>query len=158
MIRRALLAAGALLALFHVWLFAGQAWDGRLADPGVLLRWIVAGALIAALVVLYWQGASIVRGRKAVAIWLLATLLHGPAVARNIERLGEPAIPELVAALAQFAAASAAVGLTLLFAWIRRRRFVVAPGSFHVQVTRQSSGLLSTYGFVRFSPRPPPGR
>ena len=99
LIRRALLTAGALLALFHVWLFAGQAWNGHLADPALLLRWLFAGGLVAALVGLRRQGTSIFRGRKAVAIWVLAALLHGPAVARRIDRLGEPALPEFVVTL-----------------------------------------------------------
>jgi hypothetical protein len=158
MIRRTFLAAGALLALFHVWLFAGQAWDGRLADPVVVLRWLAAGALVAALVGLHRRGLSILRCRKAVAIWLLAALLHGPAVARSIEGLGEPALPGFVATLTQIAAASAALGLALALASIRRRRFVIAACSFRVPVTRRSIGLSSRYGFVRFSPRPPPVR
>jgi NADH:ubiquinone oxidoreductase subunit K len=158
MIRRALLAAGALLALFHFWLFAGQAWDGRLSDPVVLLRWLAAGALVAALVGLHRRGISIVRGRKAVAIWLLAVLLHGPAVARSIEGLGEPAFPGFVATLTQIAAASAAVGLSLALAWIRRRRAGVIARSIRIPVIRPSAGMPSTYGFVRFSPRPPPLR
>ena len=109
LIRRALLTAGALLALFHVWLFAGQAWNGHLADPALLLRWLFAGGLVAALVGLRRQGTSIFRGRKAVAIWVLAALLHGPAVARRIDRLGEPALPEFVVTLTQLAAASSLV-------------------------------------------------
>ena len=159
MIRRALLAAGALLALFHVWLFAGQVWDGRLSDPVVLLRWIVAGALVAALVVLYRQGISIVHGRKAVAIWLLAALLHGPAVARSIEGLGEPALPGFVITLGQLAGASAALGLALSLAWIRaRRRDVVALRRVRIPVVRVRAEQSSAHAFSRFSPRPPPVR
>jgi NADH:ubiquinone oxidoreductase subunit K len=125
----------------------------------VLLRWLAAGVLVAALVGLQRRGLSIVRGRKAVAIWLLAALLHGPAVARSIEGLGEPALPGFVATLTQIATASAAtVGLALLLAWIRRRRVGIASESFHVPVSRLSIGLSPTYGFVRFTPRPPPGR
>jgi hypothetical protein len=159
MIRRALLAAGALLALFHVWLFADQLWDGRLADPAVLLRWIAAAALVVALVVLYRQGISIVHGRKAVAIWLLAALLHGPAVARSIEGIGEPALPTFVAALGQLAAASAVAGLALALAWLRgRRRDVVASRGVRIPAVRVRAGQSSTYAFSRFSPRPPPVR
>jgi hypothetical protein len=157
MIRRALLAAGALLALFHVWLFAGQVWDGRLADPGVLFRWFVAGALVAALVALYRQGISILRGRKAVTIWLLAGLLHGPAVAQSIEGLGEPALPEVVATLAPFAAASAAAGLAIGLAWIGgRRRVASAPQAVRIPVVRVRARQSSAHAFSRFSPRPPP--
>lgn len=157
MIRRALLAAGALLALFHVWLFAGQVWDGRLSDPGVLSRWFVAGALVAALVALYRQGISIVRGRKAVAIWLLAGLLHGPAVARSIEGFGEPALPEVVATLAPFAAATAAAGLAIALAWMGgRRRVAITPRAVRIPVVRVRARQSSAHAFSRFSPRPPP--
>ena len=159
MIRRALRAAGAVLALFHVWLFAGQLWDGRLADPALLLRWIGAGVLVAALVVLYRQGISIVHGRKAVAIWLLAALLHGPAVAQSIEGIGEPALPTIVAALGQFAAASAVAGLALALAWIRRRRRDgVASQGVRIPIARVRAGQSSGHSFSRFAPRPPPVR
>ena len=42
--RKILAGLGALLALFHVWLFAGQIWSGRLSEPGLLVRWL--GGLI----------------------------------------------------------------------------------------------------------------
>jgi hypothetical protein len=160
MIRRALLASGAVLALFHVWLFAGQVWEGRLADPVVLLRWLAAGALVAALVGLHRRGASILRGRKAVAIWLVAALLHGPAVARSIEGLGEPALPGFVATLTQIAAVSgAALGLAWALgrAWRRRRAAIAAP-DIRIPQTSPPAGLSIAHAFVRFSPRPPPGR
>jgi hypothetical protein len=149
-----------LLALFHVWLFAGQVWDGRLADPVVLLRWVVAGALVAALVVLYRQGISIVHGRKAVAIWLLAALLHGPAVARSIQGLGEPALPGFVTTLTQIATASgAALGLAWALARIRsRRRVATLSRAFRIPLIRPRAGLSYAHAFVRFSPRPPPVR
>ena len=156
MIRRVLLAAGALLGLFHVWLFAGQAWNGQLGDPALLLRWLLAGGLVAALVVLRRQGASIFRGRKAVAIWVLAALLHGPAVARRIDRLSEPALPEFVVTLTQLAAAS---GLVLTLAWafgrMSRRRIGTAP-AYRIPVTFSRAGLSPVRGFDPFAPRPPP--
>ena len=156
MIRRALLTAGALLALFHVWLFAGQAWNGHLGDPALLLRWLFAGGLVAALVGLRRQGTSIFRGRKAVAIWVLAALLHGPAVARRIDRLGEPALPEFVVTLTQLAAASSLV-LTLAWAFGRMsRRRIVAPTPVQIPVALPRAGLSFARAFVRFTPRPPP--
>jgi hypothetical protein len=159
LIRRVLLAAGALLALFHVWLFAGQAWEGQLADPAVLFRWLFAGALVAALVALRRQGASIFRGRKAVAIWVLAALLHGPAAARSIDGLGEPALPEFVSTLAQILVAS---GATLGLAWAlgraRMRRFVAGVPARRISVIRLHRGVSSGYPLVQLLPRPPPAR
>ena len=72
--------AGALLVTFHGWLLASQFLDGQLAQPFLVLRWAVAAALVAALVLLRRQGA-VVFSRKSMAVWVLAFLLHGPAVA-----------------------------------------------------------------------------
>ena len=58
--RKILAGLGALLALFHVWLFAGQIWSGRLSEPGLLVRWVLAAGLIAALVGLHRRGAPLV--------------------------------------------------------------------------------------------------
>ncbi|HYN06703.1 MAG TPA: hypothetical protein VES67_04870 [Vicinamibacterales bacterium] len=158
MIRRVLLTAGALLALFHVWLFAGQAWDGQLADPALILRWLFAGALVGALAGLRRQGASIFRGRKAVAIWLLAALLHGPAAARGIEGLGEPALPEFVATFTQLLVAS---GAAFRLAWALGRTRVrrqIVPGGRSLRIAFNQSRIrpLSGYGLLQFAPRPPP--
>jgi hypothetical protein len=158
MVRRILVGAGALLVLFHVWLFAGQAWDGRLADPALILRWTAAGAIVAALIALRRTGGSICRGRKAVAIWLLAALLHGPAAARHVDGLGEPALPEFVATLTQIALASgAAIGLgwILARAIVRRREIAIVRKGFVVRERPRPVSILSR-AFVRFSPRPPP--
>ena len=160
MVRRVLVGAGALLALFHVWLFAGQAWDGQLADPALILRWAAAGAIVAALFALRRTGASMFRGRKTVAIWLLAALLHGPAAARHIEGLGEPALPEFVATLTQIAVASgAALGLGWLLARaiVRRGEIPLLRAAFVLRDRPRPVSILSR-DFVRFSPRPPPFR
>ncbi|MGD9905947.1 MAG: hypothetical protein AB7U83_20950, partial [Vicinamibacterales bacterium] len=83
MLRRSALAAGALVGLFHVWLLGNQLWTGQLAQFDVVLRWVVAAALVAGLVVLRRRGLSVIFGREAVAVWLLAALLHGPALAND---------------------------------------------------------------------------
>ena len=72
MFRRTVTALGALLVLFHVGLLAGQAWDGQLADPSVLVRWLLAGGLAWALAGLRRSGIPVFFSRKAVALWLLA--------------------------------------------------------------------------------------
>jgi hypothetical protein len=157
MTRRVLLAAGALLALFHVWLLAGQAWDGQLADPALILRWLFAGALVAALVGLRRQGASIFRGRKAVAIWLLAALLHGPAAARRLDGLGEPALPEFVSTFTQLLVVSgAALGLAWALGRVRVRRFVAGARARCSTAARSHARLSGGYRFAHFLPRPPP--
>ena len=92
MVRRCLIASAAILVAFHAWLFAGQLFSGELASPGLLLQWTVAGGLTWALWRLRKSGEALVGSRKAVAIWLLAALLHAPAVA---DGLGAPALPEV---------------------------------------------------------------
>jgi hypothetical protein len=155
--RRVLLAAGALLALFHVWLFAGQAWEGQLSDPALLVRWLLAVGLVAALIGLRRQRASIYRGRKAVAIWVLAALLHGPAAAHRLDTLGEPALPEFVATLTQLVGTS---GIVLALSWalgraLRRRNSATLSGR-RIPVSSRRTRISVIYAFVRFAPRPPP--
>ena len=157
MFRKVLTLAGLVLALFHAWLFAGQAWDGQLADLALVARWVVAGSLIWALWSLRRRGASLFWGRQAVAIWLLAALLHGPSVAERAGDPGFPAVPEAIAILAQVAlGATIVVGLVLLFgvlAAARRRRPPVlsATRSDHALL-----GALSPDRYLLFAPRPPP--
>jgi len=156
MVRKTLILAGAWLVAFHVWLFAGQVWQGQLVDLGLVSRWVIAAGLVGALYTLHKRGLSIVRSRQAVAVWLLAGLLHGPALARDLE-ITTPAIPEVVATLSQVA-----TGLTLLsgilligLAGLRRRAsaplLASVPAGAHVL-----AGLLHQGADPRFSPRPPP--
>ena len=87
--RKALAWAVAALAVFHAWLLAGQVWDGTLvAEPGLLWRWAVAAVLVVGLEGLRRRGASLIRGRQSLTIWLVAALLHGPAVSdrANVDR------------------------------------------------------------------------
>ena len=122
MIRRALAVAGLLLLLFHGWLFAGHVWDGQL-DLAQTARWLVAAGLVVALHQLRRRGIPLFHGRRAVAIWLLAALLHGPAVS---ERTGVsmPALPDIVAVLApvSIGVMLAGFGVWLALALGRRRR------------------------------------
>jgi hypothetical protein len=148
-------AIGGTLVLFHGWLLGGQAWQGQLADPALTVRWLLAGALLVAFAALRQRGASI-WGRKAIALWLLAALLHGPAVTDLSMRLGSPALPEAVTTLAQIAAVSVilGVGLALLIALVIRRSapllLSTAVGRFHSRGSRPAWALP-------FAPRPPPG-
>lgn len=153
-----LAAAAAALALFHVWLFAGQALQGELADPARLARWLFALLLLAALAAFYRAGVPLLRGRKAVAIWLLAALLHGPAIGERLDALGTPSIPEAVSALAGLATAAAgALGLLLLL-WIARAPRAAAIRRHLTAVTRAASGPLAPGAHTAFAPRPPPLR
>ncbi len=155
MIRRSALGLGALLGAFHVWLLGQQAWSGQLAEPDLILRWLAALALAGGLVALKRRGTPLF-GRQAVAMWVLAALLHGPALANHDDGFATPALPEAVATVAQAAAALSAVGLALLAffaltcwpvpavqsAWLAARPLAVSPFA-----ARRMPGFL---------PRPPP--
>ena len=95
--RTTAVCAGALLVAFHGWLFATQAAAGRLEDPWLLFRWLLALGLTAALVGIRRNGGS-VWSRQGIAVWVLAALLHGPAVAGNTgNAIDAFALPEAVA-------------------------------------------------------------
>lgn len=158
MFRRILAAAAAALALFHVWLFAGQALQGELADPARLARWLFAGLLLAALASFYRAGVPLLRGRKAVAIWLLAALLHGPAIGERLDALGTPSIPEAVSAFAGLGAiAAGALGIFLLL-WLARAPRAAAGRVFLAAAIRAAFGPLAPGTHAAFAPRPPPLR
>jgi hypothetical protein len=113
MFRRVLVGLGGLLAIFHGWLLASQVGAGQLTEPGLVLRWTLAGGLLAVLVGRRRSGASLVGGRGAVAVWLLAALLHAPAMPVERHALASPALPQAATAVLQVAAASLVVGLGL---------------------------------------------
>ncbi|MEO8678089.1 MAG: hypothetical protein ABI665_03530 [Vicinamibacterales bacterium] len=149
--------AGALLVAFHGWLLASQFADGRLVEPWLVFRWILAVALIASLVAIRRQGASLL-GRKSIAIWVLAALLHGPAIAADFGgALDSPALPEVVATIVlQVVVKTAVLALGL---WIlvgifarRERRPLASATASAFAATGTSSASFSP----SFSPRPPP--
>ena len=157
MLRRSALAAGALLAAFHVWLLANQVWTGHLAQPDVLLRWLVAGALVGGLAMLGRRGHAVVFGRRAVAVWLLAALLHGPALANDLDGFATPSLPEAAATLAPSILGSL-LGLALL-ALATLGAATVAHGSVaRLSETSRGARGRSAASSLAFLPRPPPLR
>jgi len=157
MVRKALAIVGLLLVVFHGWLLAGQLWSGELADLTLVARWVVSGGLIWGLFQLRRQGSPLFFGRKAVALWLLAALLHGPALVERFTKPGAPAVPEVMATVAQVAASAATVVGLLLFAGVlasARRRFVPALVSVRSDHALEGSRPPGTH--FRFAPRPPP--
>lgn len=156
MLRRFVPVLSGTLVLFHVWLLGSQVWYGQLAEPGLLLRWAVAGALVVALIGLRRSGASMFWGRKAVSIWLLAALLHGPALAGQPTGLESPALPEVVTVVLQIASASAMLGLGLaLLAALAVHLFSDRRARLRPAPIRSRSGS-NPYPLHRFAPRPPP--
>ena len=152
--------ASALLVAFHGWLLAGQFMDGQLAEPWLVLRWIVAAILLASLAVLRRQGHGVLS-RKSVAVWVLAALLHGPAVVGHYgDLVHNAAIPEAVATFVLQIAATAALGLILLIVvgLVRRRERGARAGGRPFAFGFHLAGALAFTGPPPFSPRPPPGR
>jgi hypothetical protein len=158
MFRRLLGASVLLLVLFHAWLFVQQLWAGHLADVALLARWAVAAGLAWALVALGRQGAPLFFGRKAVAIWLLAALLHGPAAARRVDTADLPGLPDVVATMVQVALGAAAVAGLVLLAGLLVARF--RPGASRFSARPRSrhalAGALGANAHLVFAPRPPP--
>jgi hypothetical protein len=155
MFRRLLSGAALALGVFHVWLFARQAAAGSLT-PETLLKWLAAAGLLAALVALRRQGVPLFRGRKAVAIWVLAALLHAPAIGERLEALGTPAIPEAAITLSKLLSSAAALAGVLLLLWIARPRPAApsrARAAAHFVVP---SAVRAARATLAFSPRPPP--
>ena len=155
MVRRLLTGAASALGLFHVWLFVRQAAAGELSSPETLGKWLAAAALAVAIAALRRQRVSLVRGRKAVAVWTLAALLHAPAAGERLATFDIPVIPEAAVTLVQTLAAIAPLAGALLLLWLAcsraihtSRGFVAAPA---VALSRPQ--LLFAF---RFSPRPPP--
>ncbi|MCC7180742.1 MAG: hypothetical protein IT177_20350 [Acidobacteria bacterium] len=156
MFRRAVPILGGLLVLFHAWLFGSQWWDGQLAEPGLTFRWLIAAGLVTALAGLRRRGVSIFHGRKAVAIWLLAALLHGPAMSARADHPESPALPEAATVLVQLTALSTALGLGLLL-------MAALSGRSRARTWRVSwlapsclACAFESRRAFRFAPRPPP--
>ncbi len=154
MFRRSVLGLGALLGGFHLWLLGNQAWSGQLSEPDLILRWAAALALAGGLVALRRRGESLV-GRKAVVIWLLAALLHGPALGHDLDGFA-PSLPEAVATLGQVLASVSVLALTLLAFASRRPRPSFSRGIGAAFVTPFGSLLFHPGSGLGFLPRPPP--
>ena len=158
MIRQSLAVAGVALIAFHGWLFAAQVAAGRLGDPWLVFRWIAAALLAASLVAVRRREGSIF-GRKSVAVWVLAALLHGPALADLKTDFNSFALPETVATTAvQLLSASAlGAGLWLLAALLMARRRATAIHYATVRVFTPAGGRSAALS-RHFSSRPPPLR
>jgi hypothetical protein len=157
MVRKVLTAAGALVAGFHVWLFVSQLGDGRLADVSVLARWGVAAGLGVALWYLRRQNVPLFWGRKAVAVWLLAAVLHGPSLTDRLAAVDTSASADVVAAMLQVTAGAAWLTL-LVLATVTVRRRASAAGTWFQQLPPQAPLSIHRLCSTLVAPRPPPAR
>ena len=148
--------AGISLAGFHGWLFLGQIAEGRFDDPWVIFRWAAAALLVAALAGVHRAGDSMF-GRRGIAIWVLAALLHGPAIAADGAETFT--MPEAVAtSILQIGSSLALVaGLWMLAGLLVARRRGALRLSTFAPVLAAADPLAA--GITHhFSPRPPPLR
>lgn len=157
LINRILALAGGALAVFHGWLFASQAAAGRLDDPWVIFRWVAAAALISGLVALHRRG-HLLFGRKGMAIWLLAAVLHGPSIAAN-DSFNTFALPEAAttSVLQLMSSAGLALSLWMLATLLAARRAASRARVTLVPVVAAGARFSPGHA-TRFSPRPPPLR
>jgi hypothetical protein len=157
MVRTALTGAATLLVALHAWVLANQLVAGELADPAVVLRWTLAALIVTALAGMRRRGYGLF-GRKSIAVWALAGLLHAPAAAGPGDALQTATLPAAGAVAVQVAAAaSATLGLLLyLLAVLGRRsgRRPILAGA----VTCEPGAARPHGGAWReaFTPRPPP--
>jgi hypothetical protein len=159
LIRASLAVAGAALFGFHGWLFAAQLAAGRLEDPWLVFRWIAAASLVAAFAAVLRRGASI-WGRKSIAIWVLAALLHGPAIASDLKAdFNSFALPQTVATTVLQLVSSAALGAGLwLLAGLLFPRRRTAPVRYATVPVFVTAGGRAAIFLRRSAPRPPPVR
>lgn len=147
------------LGAFHAVLLIVHAVDGRLLDPGTLLRWIVGSLLCAGFLALRRVGLPVWWGRKAVVLWLLVVLLHCHAAASNPQAAeiwsGLPAAVVTVVADVSLASTLAALGLLSLA--LRRSRQACSRSSRGHAVSDTFCVVCASTGFgVVTGPRPPP--
>jgi hypothetical protein len=109
------------LAAFHARLLWDRLAAGELFDPEIALRWSGALFLLVALVALHRAGVSLVKGRRALVVWLLVALLHwsaGPTRSDAAAGLPDPSAILLVLP----STAAALLGLGLAIASLTTRR------------------------------------
>ena len=144
--------AGSVLLAFHVWLLAGAVSSGQFLEPERLIRWVIAAGLAAGIYLLRRQGAAIF-GRRALVVWMLAGLLHVPAIANHLDSFDAPA----AAALTEIALVSVAVGLGLrLVGRLAATRSAATRRSDFLVIVAGPALAISSGSLPHLSSRPPP--
>jgi len=145
--------AVALLAAFHVWLLGQQAWTGQL-DYIAALRWLLAFALVGGLVALYRRGVSL-RDRHTTALWVLALVLHGPALAGDRTPTAQ-LLAETSDVAIQIAGAALGLGLALTIGRVARTwQPTIDIGAALTWLVWPVGPMHAAFG-DGFLPRPPP--
>ena len=144
------------LVLFHGWLVARRLSDPAALPPGILLKWLGAFAVVGALLWLKRLGLPLLRGRKALAVWTVAFLLHGNAGAAPLGGDADAgSVAESLVLVLPGVISVATASALLLLASVRPRPLLAAA---------RSSGLVRPTAGARFlspclagqGPRAPP--
>ena len=144
--------AGALLVAFHVWLLAGSVSSGEFLEPERLFRWVIAAGLAAGIILLRRQGAALF-GRRAMVVWLVAGLLHVPAIANRLDSFDAP----VAASLTELALVSVAVGLGLrLVGRMSVARSATTSRTDFFVVIAAPAVAISSGSLPHLASRPPP--
>jgi hypothetical protein len=117
-------AAGTALVAFHLWLLSSMHADGRLADPAVAFKWLIAAGLATALVALWRASIPVVRSRQGAVVWVLVALLHTSAFAAPPAEVPGQADAGAVLFVLPATAAGFVAALTWLASGRRGRRLV----------------------------------
>jgi hypothetical protein len=149
-------AAVIALVLFHAWLVGRRLADPTGLDRSVLLRWAAGLAVVGALLWLRRLGLSLVRGRKALALWTVALLLHGntptgPVVADTQAASGPEGLVLVLPGVLSMVTASALLLLASL-----RPRPLLAPAVSSGLAEVFASGRLLAPGRTGRGCRAPP--
>jgi len=154
---RHLAGAGvAALILFHGWLVARRLADPAGLEPGIALRWLAAFAVVGGLLWLRSRGLPLFRGRKALAAWTVAILIHGNAGAAPLpgDAEGVPGTEALVLVLPGALSLVTASALLLLAGVSPRRALVARPLGLVLRPAPRP--LLLSPCLAGHGPRPPP--
>jgi hypothetical protein len=145
--------AGGTLVFFHVALFVGQAGAGRLVEPALAAKWGVSVLLCLALVGLRRAGVPLFWGRRALAVWLLAGLLHWNTAAAP--EPGQPLLPQVIVEL-QSSAGLVLLGTGLLLAMLTVRRAQAIRARHPLPRAARAIGCASPLLSVHLASRAPP--
>ena len=141
------LAVLAVVAL-HLPRLIARLRDASIVEPGVLLRWLLVPVVLAAFVALRRRGVPLMRGRAAVAVWLLVLLIHAMPALPAVGDRGHDLLVVAPIALVLLAAVAEVV---------RRLGPVVARGRAPRRVPADFDLPASpAFAFAGFLPRPPP--
>ncbi|HSM51470.1 MAG TPA: hypothetical protein VLA75_08720, partial [Thermoanaerobaculia bacterium] len=151
----AALATGGLV-LLHLGLLWSRLEDLSLWRPEVALRWLGALLLVGAGALHHHRGHSLLRGRGALAFWVLVLLLHAgstPATGRPLPLSEHP--PEMHRLLWALPLAFAAIAVSLAAA-LRRAPLLSRPVASARLCDRIAAAAAALASRALEAPRPPP--